>query len=132
MYYTPCDTCPVTRTSRRMRNERLPARASNLGTMRSAPGLGCRFLRCPISLAGLLAIGVLAPLLLPRPTYATSGTTRLPERPCPDLSQNLSYGRAGGSAVPDGRGGAFVAWADDREVSVMRFDPEGRSAPRWP
>jgi hypothetical protein len=77
-------------------------------------------------------VGVLAVTALPELANATSGSTRLVPTPCPDLSQILAYCRTGGAAAPDGRGGAFVAWSDDREVTVQRFGPTGEVMPGWP
>ena len=56
----------------------------------------------------------------------------MPPRPCPDLSQILASGRAQGTAVSDGCGGAFVVWADDRAISVQRLDSTGTIAAGWP
>jgi hypothetical protein len=82
--------------------------------------------------ARFLAVASLIATLASDPARATPGTIHVPPRPCPDLSQNLSYGRARGSAAPDGRGGAFVVWGDDRAVSVQRFGPSGAIAGGWP
>ncbi|MGH7730252.1 MAG: hypothetical protein ACRENJ_03280, partial [Candidatus Eiseniibacteriota bacterium] len=81
---------------------------------------------------GVVAVASLALLLTHVAAFASQGRIRMPPRPCPDLSQILSYGRARGGAASDHRGGAFVVWADDRAISVQRFGPSGGIAPGWP
>jgi hypothetical protein len=55
--------------------------------------------------ARILAGAILISALAADPARPTPGTIRMPERSCPDLSQNLSYGRGHGGAVSDGKGG---------------------------
>jgi len=79
---------------------------------------------------GILVL--LAAVLASDPARASVHVGPMAPRPCPDLSQIPSFGRPHGAAAADGRGGAFVLWADDRAISIQRFGPSGRIADGWP